>query len=195
MRAPGALLGDLLDPKGQDVRTAGRCLQHAVARGRRTTITSRTVDTLTAVRRELAESSDPDNPTAEELERLLARARRIAVVGLSRHPEKPARRVPSYLAAKGYDVIPVNPNAERILGKKAYDDLSEVPEPIDMVIVFRPTHLAGPFVAQAAARPDRPAIWLQTGIRADEEIAAARAAGLTAVQDLCAFRVHRALFS
>lgn len=153
------------------------------------------VDPLAELRPILERSSDPDNPTAEELRGLFESVRRIAVIGLSRSPEKAARRVPSYLAAKGYEVIPVNPHAHRILGKTAYDALSQIPEPVDLVIIFRPSHLAGPFVAEAAARPERPAIWLQSGIRADEEIAAARAAGLTAVQDLCSFRVHRALFS
>lgn len=152
------------------------------------------MDTLTEVRRELAESSDPDNPSAEELRDLFSRIQRIAVIGLSRYPEKAARRVPSFLAAKGYEVIPVNPHAERILGKTAYDRVSDVPEPVDMVIIFRPSHVAGAFVTEAAARPDRPAIWLQSGIRADEEAAAARAAGLTVVQDMCTFRVYRALF-
>lgn len=151
-------------------------------------------DTLTEVRRELAESTDPENPSAEELRGLFNRVRRIAVVGLSRFPEKPARRVPSYLAAKGYEVIPVNPNADRILGKSAYEVLADVPEPVDLVIVFRPSDQAGRFVEEAIARPDQPAIWLQSGIRADAEIGAARAAGRLAVQDLCAFRVHRALF-
>jgi predicted CoA-binding protein len=150
---------------------------------------------LTAVRRERAASSDPKNPSADELRALLSSVRHVAVIGLSRDPEKAARRVPSYLAAKGYDVIPVNPNAERILGRQAYDDIAEVDEPVDMVLIFRPSAVAGPFVEAAAARPERPAIWLQTGIRADEEIAAARAQGLVAVQDLCAFRVHRALFA
>jgi predicted CoA-binding protein len=150
-------------------------------------------DTLTEVRRELTESTDPENPSAEELRRLFSRIRRIAVIGLSRFPEKPARRVPSYLAAKGYEVIPVNPNADRILGKAAYGVLADVPEPVDLVIVFRPSDEAGRFVEEAVARPDQPAIWLQSGIRADDEIAAARAAGRLAVQDLCAFRVHRAL--
>jgi hypothetical protein len=151
-------------------------------------------DSLTEVRRELAESTDGENPSAEELRKLFNRIRTIAVVGLSRFPEKPARRVPSYLAAKGYEVIPVNPNAERILGKAAYSTLTDVPAPVDLVLVFRPSDEAGRFVDEAVARPDQPAIWLQSGIRADEEIAAARAAGRLAVQDLCAFRVHRALF-
>jgi uncharacterized protein len=68
-----------------------------------------------------------------------------------------------------------------------------VPGAVDMVVIFRPSDQAGPFVDEAAARPERPAIWLQEGIRADPEVAAARAAGITAVQDLCTYLVHRAL--
>jgi len=156
-------------------------------------LSSPTVDHLTELRRLLQRSSDPANPSGEELEALFERIRRIAVVGLSRFPEKAARRVPSYLAAKGYDIVPVNPNAERIFGKQVHARLEDVPDPLDMVVVFRPSDVAGAFVQAAAARPERPAIWLQKGIRADAEIAAARALGITAVQDLCAFEVHRAL--
>ena len=156
-------------------------------------LSSRMADTLTELRQLLADSSDPENPSAEELRDLFEAARRIAVVGISRFPEKAARRVPSYLAAKGYDVVPINPNAERILGKPAYESLSDVPGELDMVVVFRPSAEAGTHVRAAASRDERPAIWLQEGIRADEEIAAARAEGITAVQDLCTFKVHRAL--
>jgi len=151
------------------------------------------MDPVTELRRLLDESSDPDNPGVEELQRLLGSVERIAVVGLSRYPEKAARRVPSYLAAKGFDVVPVNPNAERIFGKKAYDRLDDVPGEVDMVVVFRPSDEAGAVVRDAAARPERPAIWLQKGIRADADIAEARANGITAVQDLCSFQVHRAI--
>jgi predicted CoA-binding protein len=150
---------------------------------------------LTELERMLASSDDPGNPTAAELRDLFESVRRIAVVGLSRDPLKAARRVPSYLATKGYELIPVNPNATRILGRRAYDTLGEVPDGVDMVLIFRPSEVAGSFVEAAASRADRPAIWLQSGVRADEEIATARASGITAVQDLCAFRVHRALFS
>jgi predicted CoA-binding protein len=62
-----------------------------------------------------------------------------------------------------------------------------------MVLVFRPSADAGAVVSDAARRPERPAIWLQEGIRADAEAAAARAAGQVVVQDLCAFKVHRAV--
>jgi len=151
------------------------------------------VDRSDELRRLLQASSDPDNPSAEELQELLRDVRRIAIVGLSRYPEKAARRVPSYLAAKGYDVVPVNPNTERLLGRQSYPSLSAVPGPVDMVLIFRPTGSAAEFVEEALRRPERPAIWLQAGIRADAEIEVARAAGVIAVQDVCVFRFHRVL--
>ena len=151
------------------------------------------MEPLAELHRLLESSSDPENPGPEELRELFAAVRRIAVIGLSRSPEKAARSVPAYLAARGYEIVPVNPNADRILGRRAYDRLADVPGEVDMVVIFRPSAEAGRFVEEAATRPERPAIWLQEGIRADEEIAAARAAGLTAVQDLCTYVVHRAL--
>lgn len=150
---------------------------------------------LTELRSLLAASSDRNNPSAEELRDLFESVDRIAVIGLSRFPEKAARRVPSYLAAKGYEIEPVNPHADRILGKPVYGTLGDVPGAIDMVVVFRPSAEAGALVTEAVARPERPAIWLQEGIRADEQIAAARAGGALAVQDLCTFKVHRALYA
>lgn len=145
------------------------------------------------VHRLIAASSDANNPAPESVVEMLRAARRVAVIGLSRDPKKAARRVPSYLAAKGYDVIPVNPYADRILGRKVYPKLEEVPGPLDLVVIFRPSAVAGPFVEQAMAREDEPAIWLQTGIRSDAEVEAARATGRLVVQDLCIFRVHRVL--
>ncbi|MXW08966.1 MAG: CoA-binding protein [Gammaproteobacteria bacterium] len=118
--------------------------------------------------------------------------RTIAVIGMSRDPAKAARRVPSYLAAKGYDILPVNPFAARILGKPARKSLAEVTEPVDMVVVFRPSEEAGTHLAEAAARPERPVVWLQEDIRADEAAAEARARGIRVVQDMCTYRVHRA---
>jgi predicted CoA-binding protein len=147
------------------------------------------------LQRILDASSDPENPSAEALRTLFETIARIAVVGLSRDPVKAARRVPSYLAAKGYEVIPVNPLADRILGKASHASLGDVTEPVDMVLVFRPSDEAGRLVAAAAGRKERPVIWLQEGISADTEVRAARQAGLVVVQDLCAYKVHRALSS
>ena len=143
--------------------------------------------------RVLRESGDPHNPTPDEIHRIVRRTERIAVVGLSRDPMKAARRVPSYLAAKGADVIPVNPNATRILGKPARQTLEDVKEPVDMVLVFRPSAEAGAVIRSAAARPEKPFIWLQEGIRADAAAEEARAQGISVVQDLCIFKVHRAM--
>ncbi len=141
----------------------------------------------------LKESADAANPTAKEIRSLLDDVKTVAVVGLSRDPLKAARRVPSYLAAKGYHVIPVNPNAASILGQPARDTLDEVTDEVDLVLLFRPSDEAGDFVETAAARDERPAIWLQEGIMAPEAAAAARDAGLTVVQDLCIFKAHRSL--
>lgn len=153
------------------------------------------VDTgaLEALSRLRDQSGDPDNPPAREIHRILTSIRTIAVVGLSRDPRKAARRVPSYLAAKGYDVVPVNPNAERILGKRARPHLDQVETPVDMVLVFRPSEEAGAVIRDAAERAEAPVIWLQEGIRDDRAAAEARHRGLTVIQDLCSFKAHRSL--
>ncbi len=149
------------------------------------------MSTPEALIRVRASSSDPDNPSVEELRRMVLETRTVAVVGLSRDPTKAARRVPSYMATKGYDLIPVNPFADTLLGKRARASLTEVSEPVDMVVVFRPSHDAGTVVCQAAARPERPVIWLQEGIRNDDAVLPVREAGGRVVQDLCFFKVHR----
>ena len=153
------------------------------------------MDRLDSVRLLLGESSDPDNPPAEAVAALFERLHRIAVVGLSRDPAKAARRVPSYLAAQGYDIYPVNPHAERLIGRQASATLSGIRDAVDLVVVFRPSEEAGVVVRDALAMEGAPAIWLQEGIRADREAAEARAAGRLVVQDLCTYKVHRSLFS
>jgi len=141
----------------------------------------------------LSESGDPSNPGPEDLKEIMESVRSIAVIGVSRNPEKAARRVPSYMAAKGYDIIPINPFVDEIFGKKAKDTLDEVTDPVDMVLVFRPSDEAAEIAGIAMKREERPVIWLQKEIRADEVAKRARAAGITVVQDLCDYEVHKAL--
>jgi len=141
----------------------------------------------------LSRSGDPDNPSAERLHEILHDTHSVAVVGMSRDPAKAARRVPSYMAAKGYDIIPVNPHAERILGRPVMPRLLDIERALDMVLVFRPSAEAAGVLREAAARPERPVIWLQEDIRADDEAREARDSGLTVIQDLCFFQAHRAL--
>lgn len=141
----------------------------------------------------LRSSGDPENPKPDEMRELIRRVDTIAVVGMSRDPMKAARRVPSYLAAMGAQIIPINPLAGRMVGKPARKSLEDVAEPMDMVLIFRPSAQVAPFVRAAAARPEKPIIWLPEGVRDDEAAAEARAAGRTVVQNLCIYRVHRAL--
>lgn len=120
----------------------------------------------------------------DELRRVLGYGR-VAVVGASTSYEKAAHIVPAYLQRHGYELRPVNPTADEIFGERAYDSLADVPEPIDIVQVFRPSEEVPEIVAQALARDDVKAIWMQPGIRNDEAARDAEAAGVEVVQDRC----------
>ncbi len=117
------------------------------------------------------------------IERILA-MKTIAVVGLSPNAARPSNDVARYMLAHGYRLIPVNPSHDEILGLRAYPSLHEIPEPVEVVDVFRRQEYT-PAVAQAAAAAGAKALWLQLGIVNDEAISIAEQAGLLAVQDLC----------
>lgn len=135
-----------------------------------------------------------ETPTDAMLHSLLD-LERIAVVGASSTPGKAAHDVPRYLSDRGYEIVPVNPFAETVLGRPAYDSLTEVEEPVELVDVFRPSEEVSGIVDEALARPDQPAIWLQLDITDDAALARARAAGGTMVQDLCLKVEHQRLRS
>lgn len=120
----------------------------------------------------------------DDVRRLLD-ANTIAVVGSSTTPEKPAHYVPAYLLDHGYDVIPVNPMADEIFGRPAYDSLADVDAEIDLVNVFRPSEEIPTVVDSVLELDDEPGIWIQLGIRNDQAVERAREAGLTVVQDRC----------
>jgi predicted CoA-binding protein len=121
-------------------------------------------------------------------------AETIAVIGCSATPGKAAHDVPAYLADRGYEVVPINPNHHEVLGRRAYDSLGEVPVDVDLVDVFRPSEevsaIADATIERAAARGDVWGLWLQLGIRDDDAAARARDAGLTVVQDRCLKIAH-----
>ena len=123
---------------------------------------------------------------------LLAKSQVIAVVGMSRHPEKDAHAVPLQLIRHGWTVIPVHPSADSIAGQKAYRTLAEVPVPVDLVNVFRPSAQAAA-VVMAAIEVGAPAVWLQQGIVSEEGRAAALAARIDYVEDQC-IAVIRSVF-
>lgn len=117
---------------------------------------------------------------------------KIAVVGMSQYPQKDAHVVPRYLAEQGYVVIPVNPNAEIILGRKSYPSISDVPEEIDIVEVFRPSDQVLPVVEEAIKKKPK-VIWLQEGIHNIEAENLARNAGIKVVFNRCMLVEHRRL--
>ncbi|WP_135533235.1 MULTISPECIES: CoA-binding protein [Halostella] len=127
-----------------------------------------------------------------ELRELLG-LRRIAVVGCSSTPEKDAHAIPRYLQDNGYEVIPVNPFEEEILGETAYDSLSDVDETIDVVNVFRPSEEVAGIVDEALEREDVKVIWTQLGIRDDGAARRAEADGRHVVQDRCMKVEHQRL--
>jgi predicted CoA-binding protein len=129
------------------------------------------------------------NPSADEIRDLLRSTRTIAVVGLSDNPGRASHHVAAYLQDHGYRIIPVNPTVTEVLGEKAYPRLEDVPEPIDLVDVFRrPEHVPG--IVDAAIKVGAKAVWLQLGIVHEEAAAKARAAGLRVVQDRCTLIEH-----
>src|SRR2546427_11897282 len=104
-------------------------------------------------------------------EKILTASRTIAVVGLSANPLRPSHDVARYLQRAGYRIIPVNPNVEEVLGERAYPGLRDIPQPVDVVEVFRRSEFVGPIVADAIAIKAG-AIWRQDGV-VDEAPAAA----------------------
>jgi predicted CoA-binding protein len=128
----------------------------------------------------------------ETTERILREFRTIAVVGLSRDPAKAAHAIPARMQQAGFRTIPVNPNLERVLGEKAYESLKEIPEPIEVVLVFRPSPEAAAIAKDAVAIGAK-ALWLQQGIASEEARRIAEAAGLLYVEDRC-MGVERAVY-
>ena len=127
-----------------------------------------------------------------ETKRILSGIRTIAVVGCSKDPAKEAHRVPAYLQAHGYRILPVNPTATEILGEKAYASLEAVPVPYDAVEIFRPAADVPPIVDQAL-RGSAKVIWMQTGISHEEAARKATDAGRIVIQDRCMRTEHQRL--
>lgn len=130
--------------------------------------------------------------TDDELRDVLG-LKTIAVVGCSGTPGKDAHEIPKYLQHQGYDVIPVNPTREAVLGRPAYDSLADVQEDVDIVDVFRPSAEVAGIVDAAISRDDVDVVWLQLGIHDDAAVDRAEAAGIRVVQDRCMKPEHQRL--
>jgi len=125
-----------------------------------------------------------ENPSRDEIKQLLEHAHTIAVVGLSDNPERTSYMVSAAMQAKGYRIIPVNPNAETILGEKCYPSLKDIPDAVDIVNVFRRSEHTPPVAAEAVAIGAK-VLWLQLGIHNDEAVEIAQQGGLKVLTDRC----------
>jgi predicted CoA-binding protein len=123
------------------------------------------------------------------IQRLLRDTRTIAIVGLSTDPQRASWFVASYLKKEGYRIIPVNPKADRILGDKAYPDLASIPDPVDLVDVFRPEPECLSIAKQAVAIKAK-ALWLQLRLVSLEAAELASRNGLAVVLDRCVKMEH-----
>ncbi|MGI0048118.1 MAG: CoA-binding protein [Nitrososphaera sp.] len=118
----------------------------------------------------------------------------IAVVGMSKNEGKNAHYVPKYLIGLGYNVIPVNPTAGEIQGRKSYPAISSVPEKIDIVDIFRPSEDVPAVVQDALKKDGIKVIWMQEGIYSEEAERMAREKGIEVVYNRCMLAEHRRLF-
>lgn len=123
---------------------------------------------------------------------ILRNYKTIAVVGLSNNPMRPSYGVSEYMQHQGYRVIPVNPGHGSILGATSYRSLEEIPEPVEIVNIFRRSEMIPPIV-EAAIAIGAKVIWMQEGIEHEAAAEKARAAGLAVVMDTCILKEHRRL--
>lgn len=135
---------------------------------------------------------DKDSHTDDEIKHILS-MKKVAVIGMSNDEQKAAHYVPKYLHENGFDIIPVNPSSDTILGKKSYPIVSDVPDSVDLVDIFRPSEQVLPFVKEAIKKKPK-VIWLQQGIHNEEAEELARKEGIDVVFNRCMLVEHQRLF-
>ncbi len=133
--------------------------------------------------------SDFQNPSEDELRAIYRDTETIAVVGASSDPDKAAHTVPEYLQSMGYHIVPVTPRRDEVLGEKAYQSLSDLDGPVDVVQVFRPPSEV-PQIARDAADIGAKVLWMQPGIVSEEGAALGEQFGLTVAMDICMRATH-----
>jgi uncharacterized protein len=133
---------------------------------------------------------DTDKHSSSEIKRAL-QFKNIAVVGMSKNEEKPAHFVPKYLIDHGYNVIPVNPTVNEILGRKSYPALSEIAEDVDVVDVFRRSEDVPSVIDDAIRKKGIKVIWMQSGIYNEEAEKKAKENGMDVIFNRCMMVEHR----
>lgn len=126
----------------------------------------------------------------QDIRQILQTTQTIAVVGFSSRQNRAGYYVPAYLQNQGYRIIPVNPAIEAALGEQAFPDLQSIPDPVDLVLIFRRSEAVPP-VIEAAIKIGAKAVWMQAGIINENAAQNARQAGLKVVMDACMMVEHR----
>lgn len=132
------------------------------------------------------------NASQAEVSQLLEQARTIAVVGISPKPDRDSHKVAAYLMEQGYTVYPVRPGCKEILGRQCYRSLEDLPQPVDIVDVFRRPD-AMPEVVEQAIANGAGAVWMQLGLANNAAAERAREAGLQVVMNKCTKIEHMRL--
>lgn len=133
-----------------------------------------------------------ENPSQDELAKILREAKTIAVLGLSDNPERESYEVASEMQKRGYKIIPVNPKVNEVLGEKAYASVKDIPNPVDIVDVFRRSE-ALPDVVREVNETAIPVIWAQQGVFNEEAASLAEAHNKVMVMDRCIMVMHSLL--
>jgi predicted CoA-binding protein len=133
------------------------------------------------------------NSNPEEIKEILEKYKNIAIVGASPKPEKDSNMVTKYMIDAGYNVFPIYPKEDEILGRKVYRSLAEIPEKVDIVVVFRKPAAVSPVADAAIERGDVDVLWTQLGIVNNQAAQKAKDAGIKVVQNLCIKVEHRNL--
>ena len=133
-----------------------------------------------------------DSHTDQEIKDVFT-LKKIAVIGMSRHPIKAAHFVPKYLSEQGFDITPINPTTNEILGKKCYPDISSVQHSIDIVDIFRPSEQVLSVIQDAIKKKPK-VIWLQEGIHNAEAEKLAMKEGIIVIFNRCMLAEHKRLF-
>lgn len=130
-----------------------------------------------------------ENPSNEEIRKVLDEAKTIAVVGLSDNPERTSYQVTEAMQKAGYKIIPVNPMVDEVLGEKAYASLTDIEEKIDIINVFRRSEFL-PEIATEAIKTDCKVFWAQQGVVNEEAYHLLKENGFTVIMDLCIKVAH-----
>ena len=127
-----------------------------------------------------------------EIKEIFEKYKKIAVIGLSPNSSRPSFGVTKYLVNVGFDVVGVRPGIREVMGLKVYESLTAVPQPIEIVDVFRNSEFV-PQIVDEAIRVKAKVLWLQEGVTHPEAEEKARAAGLKVISDRCILKEHRRL--